>query len=312
MPHAHGVSTEERGLFVRFGLLGVLDTLTRQFAPRIAADYAAVGATIPSEFGVSGLSRYARSVVTRLLFALDQLQRTVAAREVEDWSSFDLAEQEKAGLFAESVLHSINAVAEVIGMSTLLALGALATHEVPPSFFGTARKVVGDAKAKTGALSNLQQAFQALDAAGSWHTTILARRSGLRQRVVHYSDSIQIQGSRAEGDDRWTLEAYLFKNYFGGHGFTPFFPALTAALADLCEWLDGFAPLLLTYFCARTGETRPNDPKWRIGTHGFVEPVEGGRAILESNFLFLPVCSDAGRLPERMEWSYEPGRINIK
>ncbi len=62
----------------------------------------------------------------------------------------------------------------------------------------------------------------------------------------------------------------------------------------------------------RIGETRPDEPTWRIGSHVFVEPADEGRDIPESNFLFLPACSDAGRLPERMEWSYEPGRINIK
>ena len=247
-----------------------------------------------------------------MLFALDQLQRTVAAREHEEWPSFGLAGQEKAGLYAESVLHSINAVAEVVGMTTLLAMGKLATHEEGPSFFGTARRIVRGANGDAGYLPDLQRLFHELEAAGSWYSTMLARRTGLRQRVVHYSDTIQIQGSRSEGDDRWTLDAYLFKNYFGGHGFTPVLPALVSALAGLCAWLDLLAPALLTHFCVRTGEPRPEVPSWRIGVHTFVEPVDKGRAIPESEFLYLPTCADADRLPERMEWSYEPGRINIK
>jgi hypothetical protein len=239
-----------------------------------------------------------RELVRRLAHALDLFQRTLAECEqnlntpLGEWhiNSLSGGSQVKAGILADSIMAYISILADDVGKL------------IPFVFDGRERRAadsLGKIKkeAKGERYVPIRALLAELDNVGTWWALALGYGTGLRQKLVHYTDTFHIVGSRPTDEERFKLECSVWEPMTGGQP-VDFIESLRMSLHGLCDWLDRLEQVLQVHVASQASARRMGwqpDPVCPSISVPIDTPL--GEREIPDGFLYLPLCD--GSLPTR-------------
>ena len=230
--------------------------------------------------------------IRRLAFCLDVFQQGVRQREeiyalpLQEWGNYP--DQIMLAIAADSIAHYINICFDDVWRVVPLVFDPNAPDD--PDSWGAFTKLL-----TIGKFAPVKKMFDELKNPGTWWHSMLMYGTGIRQRLVHYTDMFSVQGSRGPNDERIRVETFVWKQDSSGHAIE-FVAALRNALKGFCDWLERLEVILvneLSAQCATQGVTWTTPaicPRVLLP----VGMQEGIREIPD-DFLYLPVCD--GSLP---------------
>jgi len=311
MPLSHGLFQNEAGhILFRFRILGTVDALTRQFGDYLRNDCHKSNVSEPTNVELQGLRLHVTEIIYRLLFSLDQLERSMVLVNQHfnqgPRGRFVLTE---SGIFADSVIHYINTLVDSIGRIVLLAIGKpdLETKG-RGSQFSKAMAAVKRLEDNVEHTVKLLEIFNSLSSLTSWWSIAFKTSHGFRQWVTHYPDTIMFQGEGVPSHASAFLRSHYKTESPREINFTE---ELIRFLQGLFVWLDKLDSVLLPYFCARTGAnmyfvlSEYVRIDWYTYLGGAIDPCKEGRKIADGFSLYLPKCDDSPPLDSLIRWSDE-------
>lgn len=281
-----------------------MDHLTRTYAHLFFGENREADGKAENGLNLQGLRLHAVEVLGRLIYVLDHLERSIEKLErsynndaQKLFSVFFL--QRRGGIYADSVLHYLNALVDAIGRTVLLSLGQLNIRgSGAGTQFSMAKRAIKDLDSAGQLADSLRDCFSSLDDKNSWWDILFSRRVGLRQRIVHYPDTLKFQGYKNLDDELFRVET-LLSTFFDKPTHSNFIGALKAGLEDMFAWLDKLDSSLLPFFYERTGADPPSShdqKQWCIPLYSLIE-LSGERRVINGNArLYLPVCEDSNGL----------------
>ena len=252
-----------------------------------------------------------RKVLLRLLYSLDVFQRRfiVYGEYLNTWDSKVIDPfvgnnlSCETGIAADSILTYLNMFIDDIARVIFFVMS-----EEPPEKLQNDISSFGELKGKIlekSAFPICRPLFNELNKKESWWFLGFKREEGMRQRIVHYTDLIQFQGSKDPADEKVHPQAVLF-----GIGrpdrSVDFENELRKALHGLCEWLDRLEQILLDELRKKATKEKLN---WNAAheCRRIYVPVEHNtifREIPETDFLYLPICDNSASLKCKVRYGF--------
>lgn len=289
MPERHGVVIEA-GPACQLGILGVLFDPFLRGPLKPPYDPQRVDRPTCIHF-------HLRSVCRRLFRSLAHL-----SDQVHSWEKF-LADgglagpdaslaftiPDEAGVAADSVIHYLNLLMDDVARMIPFVLTEGEAQE--PERFNDLKTKIQNGRLDSP--SGLRLLFEKLDNEGSWWSVGFAWGIGMRQRLVHYTDLVILEGMTRPGDDRISAEMSL-STVGGPVRYRDFETTLRQLFLGFFNWLDAVEQELLTRLSERIA---PRGTRWNATANPYppfsLPPREktalAGAAV--TDYLYMPMVS---------------------
>ncbi len=305
MPKRHGSfrPEEKSPIFFLFGITSILAELRASTLRTIYPQ--------PHRKGPSAIQEtefHLQYVARSLVHSLDVFQRRLG--ELTRWYNtrgFSAPKtflctffQLEASIAASSIFHFLSLLTDDVAKTILLALGVTPTPDNVDdiSFGALVRKVE---RGRIGLPLGLRRVFSELNDQNSWWNLGFEYGKGIRQRLVHYTDVIQITASRESTAKRFRTTVFLHA-VSGRVPVRNFEAEIAKILRSLCDWLDkverALNDELTKRACAEGIQWSPRRDCPRIPIP--VEVTTKWRVIPRVNFLYLPMCEGSNPLKARI------------
>lgn len=297
MAKRHGIKIDDKGdILFLLGILSVFDPWTEG---KILWEQG-IELRHPEKRPLSikfHLRRVAKRLIislTKLFFLMQDYKKNLQGTGPEVGHYVDYWEvQEEIGIAADSIFHYLNLLVDDI--AKIIPFIAL-EQGVPEDFFDSSHGSIFNfvnSKFKTEEVfrnnAELSTLFSRLNSTEiSWWSLAFKKESGLRQRLVHYTDLLMLH---IDIDNNTRKPRIIHSEVGKAVRDQDVERALRELFDSLCEWLDVLEIELSHILSAQLKKKNVNWSSLNSPAQGFLVPQLPDRSF-DSNSFFVPLISD--------------------